>query len=411
MNIAFLGFILILCIEYLGLARFIPILNSLHVTSGLAVVLFLWVVSKHGVQEILKHKQTKLLLLFIFLTFLSMFHAFVKTYSYESFRTQIAYFLFFCIGYYLLRDFRRMQVFASAFILLHVILVIRNLSNFLSMSGERIGAFNAGYFLGDGNDFGWGLNIALPFALYGIISSRGYLMKLLSAFALAAISFGIIGTASRGAALAMAGSLSYFWIRSNKKIWGAVFVILLVTAIFSYAQDIFFERMSSLQHYEEDSSAVGRITAWKAAIQMAIDNPIFGVGAGNFNSSYGRFYRVESSSFHNPSRWISAHSIYFLVLGEYGILGLIVIITLLYFIYKENKTSKELILANKDKVTVPAYWPDYINMSLIGYIIGGLFLGGLAYPHIYVITFLTLCTKYVIKSELKKDVTTETQIK
>lgn len=401
MNIAFLGFILILFFEYLGLAYVIPILNSLHVTSGLAVVLFLWVVSRYGVQELLKHKQTKLLLFFIFLTFLSMFHAFVKTYSYESFRTQVAYFLFFCIGYYLLRNFKRIEAFIYAFITIHLVIVVSNFSKLLA--GERTGSFRAGYFLGDGNDLGWGLNVVLPFTLYAVLRNKNYFSKIVSLIAFALICFGIIGTASRGAALALAGSLSYFWIRSNKKIVGALFIILLVISIVLFAPGMFKERMGTLQHYEEDSSAVGRITAWKAAIQMAIDNPIFGVGAGNFNSSYGRFYRVESSSFHNPSRWISAHSIYFLVLGEYSILGLIVIITLLYFIYKENKTSKELILANKDKVTVPAYWPDYINMSLIGYIIGGFFLGGLDYPHIFIITFLSLSTKYILQNELNRE--------
>lgn len=399
MNIAFSVFILVLCIDYLGLAQVMPILKSLPVASGLAILLFIWVVSKNGVQEILKHKQTKLFLLFIFLTFLSLFHAFVTTYSYQNLRIQVAYFLFFCIGYYLLRNFKRVEAFIYAFITIHFVIVVINFSKFLS--GTRTGSFRAGYFLGDGNDLGWGLNVVLPFTLYATLRSKNNFSKSASLIAFALICFGIIGTMSRGAVLAMSGSLSYFWLRSNKKIWGAVFLVFLVIAVLLYAPDLFYERMSSLQNYTEDSSAIGRITAWKAAIKMALENPIFGVGAGNFNSSYGRFYRDESTSFYGSARWISAHSVYFLVLGEYGILGLIVIITLLYFIYKDNKASKKLILNNKDKVSVPAYWPDYINMSLIAYMIGGLFLGGIAYPHIYIITFLTLSTKYVIKSELK----------
>ena len=47
--------------------------------------------------------------------------------------------------------------------------------------------------------------------------------------------------------------------------------------------------MNTMENYEEDSSAQGRLRAWHAARQMALDYPL-GVGANNFSSAYGRFY-------------------------------------------------------------------------------------------------------------------------
>ena len=68
--------------------------------------------------------------------------------------------------------------------------------------------------------------------------------------------------------------------------------------------------------------ALARLEAWGAAIKMSIDYPL-GVGAGNFNSAFGRHYIDLSNSRvgWGAQRWISAHRIYFKVLGEFGVLG------------------------------------------------------------------------------------------
>lgn len=394
----FWGFFIIVCIEYLGLVYFFPPLKYLHVTTFVAVFLFLIVVKKYGIRGIVSHRQTKVLVCLIILTFFSIIHAFVQTYSYQAFRAHLGYFMLFVIAFYVLNDFKKIKRFVYLFTILHLALVVVNLPKLLS--GTRAENLKAGYFLGDGNDFGWGLNIVLPFTLYAFLAERSKIKKILAGLAFGCIGFGIIATASRGAALAMAGSLTYFWIRSKRKIWGLLFLCIVVVGIISFAPNIFFERMSSLKNYQQESSAVGRLTAWKAATKMALDHPILGVGADNFNSIYGRFYReIETKpSFYASARWISAHSIYFVVLAEYGFPGLLLLLSIIFLNYKENRTSKELIEKNQEKIPIPYYWPDFMNMSLFGYAIGGIFLGGIKYPHLYVITFLTLCTKVSIES-------------
>ena len=78
----------------------------------------------------------------------------------------------------------------------------------------------------------------------------------------------------------------------------------------------YFGRMGTVADYEEDNSAQQRLQAWGAALRMALDHPL-GVGAGNFNSAYGRRYNpstvgegVSRVGWGNM-RWISPHSIYF----------------------------------------------------------------------------------------------------
>jgi len=95
---------------------------------------------------------------------------------------------------------------------------------------------------------------------------------------------------------------------------------------------------------------------WKASVKMAVENPL-GVGAGNFNTAYGRLYKDPAS---NPlvwgtERWISPHSIYFLILGEFGFGGLILLFYLIYVNYAQNQKSRNLTKMIKKLVSLEKF--------------------------------------------------------
>src|SRR5690606_24820523 len=92
-----------------------------------------------------------------------------------------------------------------------------------------------------------------------------------------------------------------------------------------YAPPVYFERLSTITHYQNEGSAMGRITAWKAGTRMALDNPVTGVGAGHFAVSFGTRYRPPEAE---GMPWLTAHSSYFLVLGELGLPGIIAFLIL-----------------------------------------------------------------------------------
>ena len=128
---------------------------------------------------------------------------------------------------------------------------------------------------------------------------------------------------------------------------------------------------------------------------MALEHPL-GVGAGNFNSAYGRFYRDRFADYNKSvsHRWISPHSIYFRTLGEYGIPGLSVLMIFLFSLFKTNRQIiTQLRLQERKSENNLLFLTQCINMSVVAYAFGGLFLGGIYYPHIYIITFLTLILK------------------
>ena len=382
-----LFFSAIICIEYLGLGYLVPVIQTLHLPLIMAVVLFIYLVFRQGVSAIVSRPQTKLFLLFIVMTFLSLSYVYVKTYTFNSLIGQIGYVLLFAIGVFVLDRQSRINYFVVIFVAIHVVLVLINMD--VLTSHQRIGTFIAGYFLGDGNDFAWSLTMAIPMSFYMVIKSKRAILKLVWIISCALLIFGVVGTASRGATLGMAASMLFLVIMSRRRAIPIIAMLVVAVGLLIYAPSQYFERMETIQRYTEDSSASGRIFAWKAATKMAIDHPL-GVGAGNFNSAYGRYYRAPDA----PSmRWISVHSIYFSVLGEFGVIGLITILSILFLNYRDNIRSSHRNATVSNPVKDACVWPLYLNMAVVAYAVCGIFLGGVGYPHLYILSALTVATR------------------
>ena len=69
-----------------------------------------------------------------------------------------------------------------------------------------------------------------------------------------------------------------------------------------FAPPAYFDRMGTITS-PTDGSAQGRIQAWSGGIGMAVNNPVFGVGAGQF-SPRGARRRIPATSFCLPN-WAS----------------------------------------------------------------------------------------------------------
>ena len=394
MTIAFVGYLFVIASEYIGFGKYLPIINALKLPLISSAILVLYALYLHKIHIVLTSRQGKLFIFFIFLTFSALFHGFVRSYALEPLQQQIGYFLLIVVGTALLDTMKKIYVFLGFFIFLHVLLALVNMNHLVQP--ERIAGFQAGYFMGDGNDFAWGLVSSLPFCLYLLTHAKNK-FKLVLIPCICFYLVGIIGTQSRGATLALTASLLYyFFFIIKNKIGGIVLILLLVCSVFIFAPENYFSRMGSIQHYQEDSSAMNRLKAWGSAVEMAIDNPFLGVGAGSFNSAYGRQYRTEE----DPHRWISTHSIYFNVLGEYGFTGLVVFLFIIWTNLQNNRLSALTRKTSLNDSLLDFQWPLFINMGIIGYATAGMFLTGVDYTHLYILTTLTLSTSNIIHREI-----------
>jgi probable O-glycosylation ligase (exosortase A-associated) len=147
--------------------------------------------------------------------------------------------------------------------------------------------------------------------------------------AIAAISASI-GTFERTGLVAILIVAVGLWLQSKHKARYAILggIVAVIAALYVIRPDSeWMERMSTMAHYNQDSSAEGRILVWKWTLNFVKTHP-FG---GGFNS-----YVVDTIEFPgedgSPAYVVHGkafHSMYFEMLGEHGWPGLGLFLTLL----------------------------------------------------------------------------------
>ena len=390
-ELLFNAYLLLLLIEYLGIAQLFPPLAVLRVSTLLSYGIFATIVTRLGFRVFREFPQSRLLIIFVLFTGFSIAYAYVKTFAFNALRSHFDYFGLFVATAYLLDRPARVVKLATVWGFIAVVLVLRNPDKLTSAA--RIGGFRGAYFVGDGNDFAWLMNQILPLGLLLAFTVRSWLKRLWGLGSSLFCALAIVGTQSRGATLALAAAFLYFWARIIKRkalAAGAIAALLAVAAVLAPAQ--YWQRIESISSYQEDESAMSRLLVWGAATRMALENPL-GVGAGCFSAAYGMKYRpTDNSLAWAPGRWLSAHSVYFRALGEYGFLGLGLLFTILVVNLRENGRTRKMLEAQPPG-PIPRTWPSFANMSVLGYAVAGTFLGGLTYPHIYVLSGFTVACR------------------
>ena len=171
---------------------------------------------------------------------------------------------------------------------------------------QYVGIFN------DPNDLGLLFVMCLPMAVY--LSSRGGLMGLRRLFwlALAALLlYGCYLTNSRGTMLAVLAVLTIYCRFRYGIFTSGILGFAALSGLMMLPS-----RMQEMDVDEE--SAMGRVESWYEGVQMFIDKPIFGVGAGNYGD-----YNV-----------ITAHNSFVLVLAELGIVGFTIFLALVGYSFR-----------------------------------------------------------------------------
>lgn len=382
--------------EYARPASFIPGLHVIKPYSMIPVLLTLAVsFSKNPTlrpfKDILADGIIRWLGFYVFLIMFSVLHADVQTKAFEMFTVAVGYMLYFYLITRIVVTRERMLGVFAVLLLAHLWLLALN-PQFVLDPTQRSYVVGA-TFLGDTNDYTLSLCILMPMVIELAVSTRKTLLKLLYWGAVLVLGLAIVASQSRGAALGIAAVLIYLWLISPRKALTLVGFTVLATIMLLYASDQFFDRMSTISNYQEEGSAMGRITAWKAGVQMMLDNPILGVGAGHFAISFGTHYIPPEEI--GPYPWLTAHSIYFLILGELSIPG---IITLLMLIFGNMLSSfrirRAVLQLPPEKLTqdhlLGARMLYMLNGSMVGFAVAGAFLSAAYYPHIYLLTALMI---------------------
>lgn len=179
-----------------------------------------------------------------------------------------------------------------------------------------------------------------------------------------------IGTQSRGAFLALIAMGLVLWARSHRKFAAGISVVLVALAIVAFMPSSWEQRMSSIQNFQQDSSAMGRINAWGMTLNLASSR----LSGGGFEA-----YTPETFARYapNPVDLHVAHSIYFSVLGEHGFPGLVLFLLLWWLALRTAGKIRKKAL-EREETKWAYHLAGMCQVSLVGYAVGGAFLS-LAY--------------------------------
>ena len=242
--------------------------------------------------------------------------------------------------------------------------------------------------LGDPNDLSLVLMFPVSFLAAELFDKgANKYRRLFAAVGLLLAISGVIATQSRGGLLGIAAILSFFLYQKVKN----PLVVGLCAAVAMLAMMVFAgigDRQSGGAAEDGvDASAMGRIYASQAAINMALSNPLTGVGVDNFYVNY-YFY-----SPHWDGKNHAVHSTWFQVLGETGFVGIGIFVLLIASIYRSLSRVYCINALNpNDQVAVNA---NALKAGLIGFMVAGTFLTQAFTWPLYIILALTIALEKI----------------
>jgi O-antigen ligase len=165
---------------------------------------------------------------------------------------------------------------------------------------------------------------ALVIGMFLFAAWSGFAPRLLLLLANAVIFLGIALTQTRGAmvGLAVALAVGLFYAGPVRPVFAALALVVLAGAVGFYAGVATPAERDRLTDLSASGSS-GRADEWRIALRMAGDEPVRGVGLGNFPIVEPR-YLASSISLLRADRVLEfppAHNMYLQVLSELGVVG------------------------------------------------------------------------------------------
>jgi probable O-glycosylation ligase (exosortase A-associated) len=188
---------------------------------------------------------------------------------------------------------------------------------------------------------------------------------------------------SRGAMLTL-GVIGLVLIWHSKRKYLAI-PVLIAGAYWTVTQlpEQWFERMHTIQTYEEDGSAMSRLEVWGDGFDFALSHPFLGAG-------------FEGWRYVTRSDW---HSSYIEIMAEHGLIAFSMWTSLLF------GTILGLTLLPRRSRGVPgmewvANWSYMLRAALIAYAAGTVFVGVAYWDFFYHLVFVSVLLKKFALEEL-----------
>ena len=374
----------------------VPILGSLHIPMVLQILCFLTLITRLPKRL---PKQAILIFLFLLIMAKSVPFALNKYFAFKG--TQFFAYMFF-------GSILPMMVLINSYpktnrlIRTWILVVI-----FVAVTGLVKGRGSGGFF-GDENDFALLLNISIPFSFFLLFGERSKLWKILWISSIGIFILANASSLSRGGFLGLVSVGLYCWLKSKHKVKATLVFAMAIVLMLSFAPERYWDELKTIRTSTEKGDTGGeRLYFWKLAWRMLLDNPIMGVGAGNFGMNPDAYMTAEEKE-ERGELWGGGHywgrvchSTYFTILAEEGLPGAIVFLLIVYAFFKDmNRVIKFYVRKRKKEASeleVRVEKMHYLALgakgSMVGFLATGAFLTVIYYPVFWTLIAMSVFIK------------------
>jgi probable O-glycosylation ligase (exosortase A-associated) len=223
-----------------------------------------------------------------------------------------------------------------------------------------------GTFIGDNNHFALAVIMTVPLLHFLQLQMRKKWQRHVFSALMLFCAASALGSHSRGALLAMMAMGGVLWLRSPRKGVMLVAILLVALVMLPLMPQEWWDRMGTIETYEEDASAMGRINGWLVAIEVA-KHHLFGGGMSYQHEIFFLLWGVVNNDV------IAAHSIYFQILGNHGFIGLFLYLMVWFTTFYNAGWLRKHGRA-QDQSKWVADLGSMVQVSLVGFAVGGAFL-------------------------------------
>ncbi len=256
----------------------------------------------------------------------------------------------------------------------------------------------SGTFIADRNALSVAFVMTLPLLVYLNAHAPQKWMRTAAICSIPMFIIAVLGSQSRGGFICLAAMGAWLVIHSKRRAMGLAAMVITGALAVGFMPDTWTTRMQSVEKFEEDGSMQGRLQMWRYGLDLSADKPIIG---GGFRAFANR--RLAGNYLPQGIPLRASHSVYFEALGEHGIPGLFLYVSILaaYFftcnrIMRLTKNVQSLKWANDLGAMLQA--------SLIGFAVGGALLEIVVFDIFYTFAVMSMIVHVLVLQALKEGV-------
>lgn len=195
----------------------------------------------------------------------------------------------------------------------------------------------------------------------------------------------VIGTSARTGLVAGAVLLVSYVLRSKRKLlWVTVLAVgFLAVQQMDLSDTAWGTRMETINTFEQESSALGRLKVWEWTLQFVANHPLGG-GFDAFKLN-GIAAVTEQGVIYYPPGVVAGkafHNVYFEVLGEQGIVGIAIYLAMIVITFRTFGRIRRQYREDPDLA-----WASDLALrlrdALLMLLVGGMFIGIAYQPYIF----------------------------